>query len=323
MNEHPFSWNAIFRLVITGLVLYLTWYLWDVVIVTILSLMLASALYPLVRYFNKRLSLSVSAVLVMLLLFLPFIIIIFSFVPNFIDQFPELVHTLNLSLKNATYLPASVREVDLNHYLANGANYLFRSSSLITTGITTFLTIIFLTLYVLIDFKRLHQLLLYILPDDEEKKVEKLITDISVINGFYIRGNLLISLVCGICITIGLFILGVPFAVPLGLFAAIMDLLPLVGSIIGMVPAVILAFAISPTVGIFVLVLFLVYQQFENNILAPAIYKRALDLSPALSFLAVIVGTSLMGISGAFIALPIAASIPLIAQFIADRQKRV
>src|SRR4029079_6425397 len=131
----------------------------------------------------------------------------------------------------------------------------------------------------------------------------------------YIRGNLLISLICGLIISTGLLIIGIPYAIVLGIFAGIVDLLPLIGAVIGMTPAVILAFSISPTTGILVLTLFLLYQQFENNVLAPTIYNKVLALSPTLSFLAVIIGGSLFGIIGAFIALPIAASLPTIISF--------
>jgi predicted PurR-regulated permease PerM len=99
------------------------------------------------------------------------------------------------------------------------------------------------------------------------------------------------------------------------------DLLPLIGSIIGLVPAAIIAFSISPITGILVVVLFLVYQQFENNILAPNVYNKVLSLSPTLSFVAVIIGSSLLGIVGAFIALPVAASIPTILKFMTDIQE--
>jgi len=90
----------------------------------------------------------------------------------------------------------------------------------------------------------------------------------------------------------------------------------LIGALIGTVPAVILAFSISPITGVLVLALFMIYQQFENNVLAPNIYNKVLAISPTLSFLAVLVGGSLFGIIGAFISLPIAASIPTVISFL-------
>jgi predicted PurR-regulated permease PerM len=94
-----------------------------------------------------------------------------------------------------------------------------------------------------------------------------------------------------------------------------LDLLPLVGSTIGALPAVVIAFTVSPLTGILVLILHLAYQQTENAIISPAIYNKALNLSPALGFLSVVIGGGLFGIIGAFLALPVAASIPVILHF--------
>lgn len=157
-------------------------------------------------------------------------------------------------------------------------------------------------------------------PEDNRIKVQKLAEDLTKINGQYIRGNLLISLICGITIFVGLVLIDVPYAAPLALFAALVDMLPQIGAVIGATPAVIIAFAVNPTAGVLTLLLFIIYQQIENNILSPNIYNKALNLSPALSFIAVLVGGSLAGIVGAFIALPIAASIPTIINYVKDNQ---
>ena len=117
-------------------------------------------------------------------------------------------------------------------------------------------------------------------------------------------------------------ILHVPFALPLAIFAAIIDLLPLVGQTIGAIPAVIIAFGVSPLTGVIVIVLHLIYQQIENAIISPMIYNKALNLYPSIIFLSVLLGASLFGILGAFLSLPIAASIPAVIQYQKNYQKR-
>jgi predicted PurR-regulated permease PerM len=121
---------------------------------------------------------------------------------------------------------------------------------------------------------------------------------------------------------ISLSILGIPYALPLAIFSGIFDLLPLVGSTIGAIPALLIAFSISPMKGLSVIILFLLYQQVENAIISPAIYNKALNLYPAIVFLAVIIGASLFGILGAFLALPIAASIPAVVLYIENYNHR-
>jgi len=136
-----------------------------------------------------------------------------------------------------------------------------------------------------------------------------------LVTGKYIRGNILISVICGIIVYAGLVLLHVPFALPLALFAAIFDLLPLVGQTIGAIPAVIIGFGVSPITGVLVIILHLIYQQVENNIISPMIYNKALNLFPSVVFLSVLLGASLFGILGAFLSLPVAASIPAIIDY--------
>lgn len=314
------SWMALFRVLVVGLALYITWQLNGVIIIVILSAMLSSALYPLVRLFNRWFSLTLSSIITMTILTVPLIVSIAIIVPNFIDQFPGLLRTLNVILIRSTFLPESLRQVDLTQYTQSGINYLLTSSSRITNILTSIVTILFMTLYMLIDSRRLGRIFLNVVPEDRRDQVLALIRELYVINGHYIRGNLLISIICGTIITTGLLLLHVPYAIPLGILAGILDLLPLIGAVTGAVPALIIAFAVNPTVGFLVLVLFILYQQFENNILAPSIYNRVLDLSPSLSLLSVIIGATLFGITGAFVALPFAASIPTIIKF-ASRER--
>ncbi len=172
----------------------------------------------------------------------------------------------------------------------------------------------------LIDSRRLSRIFLNIIPAERRDDFLSLLRELYVINGHYIRGNLLISIICGTIVTTGLLILNVPYAIPLGILAGILDLLPLIGAVTGAVPALIIAFAVNPTTGFLVLGLFILYQQFENNILAPSIYNRVLDLSPSLSLLSVIIGATLFGMTGAFVALPFAASVPTILKF-ANRER--
>src|ERR1019366_3888970 len=106
----------------------------------------------------------------------------------------------------------------------------------------------------------------------------------------YIRGNLAISVICTFIIWLGLFLIGIPYALPLAILTATLDLLPMVGPMIGAVPALILGFSISPIRGVIVLALYLAYQETENALISPLIYNKALNISASLSFLSVVIG---------------------------------
>jgi putative heme transporter len=316
MGEFTISWRSIFRILLVLASLFLIWKLQTVLMMVLLSLMLAAALYPLVVYINRKLPLTLSAVLVTLLVLLPFVFTFFLLISTFVEQLPALLGTINAIIKTSPVAPEVIKQIDFTQYAQGTGNYILASTSKITSVFASFLTVIFLNIYILIDFKNVHPVIRSIVSEEKHADMERLFKKIVTINGQYIRGNLLISLICGLVITTGLLIIGVPYAIVLGIFAGIVDLLPLIGAIIGMTPAVILAFSISPTIGVLTLVLFLLYQQFENNILAPSIYNKVLALSPTLSFLAVLIGGSLFGIIGAFIALPIAASLPTVVSFL-------
>lgn len=313
------AFKIIIPLTLTVIVIFLVWQLASVILLLITALMLAAALQPIVARLAKKLPLSLSAAIVILGLFLPIVGILVAVLPSLIRQAPDILNGVNNAFQNTEFFPDVIRNIDLSSYTNRVGEYVLSSTGKITNLFVTFLTLVVMTFYILIDSKNLKRLFLSIFPDSIEKKVETLLDEVARINGHYIRSNLFISLICGLVIFVGLLVLNVPYAGPLALFAAIMDLLPLVGAFIAAVPAVILAFTISPTAGILTLILFLVYQQIENYFIAPTVYNRALDISSGLSFLSVIIGATLLGIPGAFIALPIAASIPALLKYTRTR----
>jgi predicted PurR-regulated permease PerM len=130
--------------------------------------------------------------------------------------------------------------------------------------------------------------------------------------GGYVSGNLLTSVICAVLAMIALLVLGVPFAVPLAMWAGIADLIPAVGSYLGAVPAIVVAFFQSPLTGVLVLAYFLIYQQFENYLLVPKVMQNAVNVSPAAVIVSTLIGGSLFGFAGALLALPVAATIKVI-----------
>ncbi len=317
-QEHPLSFSAIIRVLIVVLAVYFVWKASGILVIILISTMLATALHPVVARMNQKIPLVIAAFLAMFILLLPFILIGATVIPSFIDQFPNLLKTVNNLVNNSTILPATFRNVDLNQYAESGGKYILQSTGLITNIATSIFIVFFLTFYLIVDSVRLTHILISLFPTGKRVKIKHLLSDLAEVNGQYIRGNLSISLICGIIMFIGFVFLKLPFAMALAIFIAIMDLLPLVGSTIGAIPAIIIAFSISPFTGFLALALILVYQQLEGAIISPAIYNKALKLSPALGLLAVLLGSALFGVLGAFLALPFAASLPAITGYIHD-----
>ncbi|MCX6701593.1 MAG: AI-2E family transporter [Candidatus Zambryskibacteria bacterium] len=316
-QEHSLSWDALSRIVIMGVAILLLWKALGAVVVIIISLVLSASLYPLIQtvHIKTKLPLLFSILTVFLILLIPFIIIGVTIIPSFNTQFPELLTHINTTIKQIPFISNSFNGFDINQYLQSHYSFVVNYSKDIILTIVSIITIIILTFYLIYDYERLLKLFLNIFPYQEKTKLKEILGEIAKVTGQYIRGNVIISIISIFVIFVGLLIIGVPFALPLAIFSGILDLLPLVGSTIGAVPALLVAFSLSPTKGFFVLILFLLYQQIENAFIGPAIYNKALNLYPALVFLSVILGASLFGILGAFLALPIAASIPVVVEY--------
>jgi predicted PurR-regulated permease PerM len=127
-----------------------------------------------------------------------------------------------------------------------------------------------------------------------------------------VTGNLLISVVAGISSTLVLLVLGVPYAVALGLLVAILDLIPLAGATIAAIIVCTVGFIHSIVAGIILIVFFILYQQLENHVLQPIVYSRTVKLSPLVILIAVLIGAELAGVLGALAAIPVAGTIQVL-----------
>lgn len=321
--EVSISSETISKILMISVGILLVWKLSDIFILLITAIMVASALNPAVAWLHKKLSLTLSAILIVVGLILPLIYVFGAVIPNFVSQFPEISKQVTAALNSADFLPSFLHNLDFTQYFQNNSSYLLESTKAITNFFFQAITFIFLIFYLLVDGKALHHLVALSISKKNRARIEKIFAELGQISGRYIRGNLLISLICSLVTFAGLLLLRVPYALPLAIFAGIFDLLPLIGSTIGAVPAIILGFTVSPITGLFVIILFLAYQAVENDVLAPNIYNKVLNLLPFLSFIAVIIGSIVFGVAGAFLALPIAAGIPAIIKYFEENKKVV
>ena len=155
----------------------------------------------------------------------------------------------------------------------------------------------------------------------KEERVKLLIVKIEEKLGAWLQGQLILSLVIGILSYIGLTLLNIPYALPLAMIAGIMEVIPVIGPIISALPAIFLALTISPFLSIAVAVMYLVIQQLENNLIVPQVMKRAVGLNPLIVILAIAIGSRLLGIAGALLAVPLAVVIQIIAAEIIEEKK--
>lgn len=183
------------------------------------------------------------------------------------------------------------------------------------SAIVQLVTVLVMTFFLLLDGRRLLEFLFAQLPPHRERRARAVAEDVYRVVGGYVAGNFSISLVAGVSTYIVLELAGVPFAVPLAVLMAFLDLIPLVGATIaGVVIAIVAGVSDFPTALIVWGVFFLVYQQFENNVLQPIVYRRTVALHPLLVIVAVLIGASLLGVLGALLAIPVAAAAQIVVK---------
>lgn len=196
-----------------------------------------------------------------------------------------------------------------------------RGPSLLVTGATTILSttlqvilILIASAYFLYDFPKFTSNFRRFVPVRWRPLYADLADKTDVAIGGYLRGQVMITIILGFMIWIGLSIIGVPLALAISFLAAIFNLVPYLGPIIGVVPAVLLGFTVSPVTGLLAIVVFIVANQLEGHLLSPLILSRSMNLHPVTVLLAIIAGLGLFGFVGALLAVPVVALIKVILE---------
>jgi predicted PurR-regulated permease PerM len=135
--------------------------------------------------------------------------------------------------------------------------------------------------------------------------------------GGFISGALTVAFIAGFTSYVFLLIIGLPYALALALFVAMLDLVPLVGATIAAVVVSLLGFTESLVVGISCVIFYVAYQQFENYVVYPRVMRRAVDVPAPVTVVAVLLGGALLGVVGALLAIPVAAAVLLVLRQVA------
>jgi len=175
-------------------------------------------------------------------------------------------------------------------------------------GIST----LFLAIYLLAEPARSKGLVYAVTPRHHHVKLAKILLELKVIVGGYMRGQLITSLAIAVFVFALLTIRGADNALAIALFAGLTDIIPFVGGYVASTPVIIAVTPQGTTVTLIVIGLMVLYQEFESRILVPRVYGRVLRLPPAIVLIALLVGGTLAGILGALLALPIAAGMQMV-----------
>lgn len=176
------------------------------------------------------------------------------------------------------------------------------------------ITITALTGHWAVSGQRLAQSMLISLPQASRLKASALVSDIEGKVSGYLGGQGLLCLAIGVLAFAAYALIGLPNAMVLAIIAGLMEAVPMIGPLLGAIPAAVIALTISPIMLIWVVVATVVIQQLENNLLVPRVMKKAVGVNPFVSLLSIATFSALYGIGGALMAIPLAAIIQLVLE---------
>jgi len=174
--------------------------------------------------------------------------------------------------------------------------------------VTALLTLLTVVYFWLTEHARLQRYTLAFVPQERRKRARDIWNAAETRLGMWVRGELILMASIGVMTSVAYTLLGVPASLLLGLFAALAEAIPIVGPLIGAVPAVLVAATVSPQLALLVAGVYVVLQLIEGNVLVPLVMRNTIGISPFLVILSVLIGGAAGGFAGALLAVPIAAA---------------
>lgn len=181
-------------------------------------------------------------------------------------------------------------------------------------GIFGIVTILIVAFYLLIESDNIVRAVVRLFPRPERARVRDAFRRAGEKVSAWMAGQLLLAAIIGTTAAVGLWIMGVPYFYVLALIAGIGELIPIVGPLLAAIPAVAVAFSVSPALALAVALFFFLQQQVENHVLVPKVMSRQVGISPVLVILALLIGGSLLGLVGAILAVPTVAILQVLLQ---------
>ncbi len=240
------------------------------------------------------------------------VLLIIPTLPLFIDQVHSLLNNFpDYMNKTAKLLNLKVSDNQFQTFLTSQLNSIGENIVAVTGQIFgaffAILTLFVISFYMLIDHERIKRNITELFPRRYQSYIHAVIVEAEQKLGAWLRGQLILSLVIGLCTWIALSLVGMKYALPLSLIAGVGEVIPTVGPIISAIPAIIIALNISPTMAGIVALIYILIQFAENHLIVPKVMQRAIGLHPLFTILTILIGGQLMGVLGALLAIPLVA----------------
>lgn len=332
---HEIGYQSLVRVAAAGLIVFLLFYLRDIIAALLFAVVVASGIEPGVRWLQRWRVPRIFAVLMIFLAAVGLLAgVIYTIVPviadefgAFLDSFPRYQRSLLQELRSFRNFPFSfpflenAESVVLNPPLdvgslgGNTVDVLFS----VVGGVFSGFILIVTSFYLASQENGIEIFLRMITPLKHEEYVIDLWSRSQAKMGQWLRGQLLLGAIVGVLVYLALTLIGIRYALMLAILAGIFELIPIVGPILSAVPAVFLGFLISPLTGLAVAAVYFAIQQTESNLLVPVVMKRAVGLNPLVVIVALLIGVKLGGILGMFLSVPFAS---VAVEFLTDTDRK-
>jgi predicted PurR-regulated permease PerM len=337
--SQPYQWTfrrvmgATLVLVFVALCFWLLYRFYQVVFILFIAIVLGTVIRPAATWFHHRgLSRLAGVILVYLLILAFFIGFVFLLFPLIAKQgatiaaaIPGYYQSLRawmvgypnqFIVRLGQFLPVTlfgqvtVQQTGQQILASAGQGLGYVASAAMVLFIGT--AMLLLAFHWTLEGPRTIQSLLSLIPKDHRSSISELISAMEIKVGLYIAGQGVLCLAIGIMALVAYLLIGLPNALVLALVAGVLEAVPMIGPLLGAIPAAVVALSIAPSKLIWVIVATIVIQQMENSLLVPRVMRKSVGVNPFVSLLALFAFSSLLGIAGALMAIPIAAIIQLL-----------
>ncbi|MBL7045935.1 MAG: AI-2E family transporter [Parcubacteria group bacterium] len=335
--------GTIISVILLVLLVSLIFYLQDLVLVVLTAVVIASAIEPATKWFVRHRFPRVAAVLVVYLMFFSVLLSFFYFLLppilrealNFLAAVPQYINAFDSLNPFGQSVFLSTQTVVEGFSINDGVNELRSlfsnvSASFLSTvnlvfgGVVSFLLIIIFSFYFAMQETGIDDFLRVITPVKHQNHVVDLWKRSQFKIGRWMQGQLILAAIIGVLVYLGLTILGVKHALLLALIAALFELIPVFGPILASIPAIIVGFVDGgATIGLLVVGLYLIIQQFENHLIYPLVVTKVVGVPPLLVIIALLIGAQVAGFLGIILSVPVAAAIQEFVKDLQANRKRI
>lgn len=316
------SYKTIVFTVVFLLSLVVLWQVRSLILLLFVSFVFMEALNPIISRLEKlKIPRPLGILIIYILILTTISFTVAGIVPILVDQTAGLINSLPNMLQNVKIFGNNA--IDLSSQfkiLENIPGNIAKTAVGIVTNIISGFIIFFLTFYLLLEKKNFPKYSLSIFGEKGKSKFMEIIDALESRLGHWVNAQFFLMVIIGICSYVAYLLLGLKYAVPLAIFAGLLEAVPTLGPILTSIVASIVGFTISPLTGFLTIGAGLIIQQLENNIIVPKIMKETIGLNPLITILLIATGAQLAGITGAVLAIPLYLTIETIVKVLVSKK---